>query len=69
MLSWRANEAKGKTADDTNEYKAVFAVTTKNAADERHRRLNALPPAIHQPNQRCIPDTGVPASDALPHPI
>lgn len=70
MLSWRANEAKGKTADDTNEYKAVFAVSTKNAADQTIAcptdRICHL--QFISPNQRCIPDTGVPAGVHCPTP-
>ena len=55
---------------DTNEYKAVFAVTTKNAADEdiacpadRICHLQFI-----SPNQRCIPDAGVPAGVHCPTP-
>ena len=70
MISWRESEAKGKTADDTDNKKAVFTVSTKNAADESIAcpadRICHL--QFISPNQRCIPDSGVPAGVHCPTP-
>ncbi len=70
MISWRESEVQGKTTADTNSHKSVFAVSTKNAADQTIAcptdRICHL--QFISPNQRCIPDAGIPAGVHCPTP-
>ena len=68
MISWRENEAKGKTASDTEAYKSVFAASAANLADETIAcptdRICHL--QFISPNQRCVPDGDITAGVRCP---
>ena len=70
MISWRESEVQGKTVAETNSHKSVFAVSAKDAADQTIAcptdRICHL--QFISPNQRCIPDAGIPAGVHCPTP-